>query len=647
MYLHTSSWGPRAEHCEVKTEHCEGAPVLIGDDFMLFICVIYSSFDKRLLCCSLFIIIYVIYYLFICYLVFYFMRRAHPELLGGGALLQAIDCGEEERGHSCRVWGVTPRCWRLNPRPLQALSCAQELSGDVLQHASSEASAYALPPPQAKVWVVALQGSPGRGPPRTRPDQTIPVALGTHRFLSQRPGTTAPTLAPVPASPGGGSGTRAKAATPPSGAELGGGGAHAGGAGPGHPGARGARRALGGRRAGRTRPPGRTLAASMEAAGPPRAGGRCCPRALAKLLPRLCFLCSLVTYALLGALLFSLIEGGGDLAAEDPEFEDFLGELRGLLRCNGTVEGKDGWKQDLGNLLKRVKPRWFSQAGDWSFLSSLFFCCTVFSTVGYGHLYPVTRLGKYLCMFYALFGIPLMFLVLTDTGDLLATILSRAYHHFRQLATHLPGPARWRSRLLGQNGLQETEPQEAALPRILVHDQEPSSSRAGPDPRAPSRNLELFERLLVREQQSALPLPARAVERSSSCPQLASGPLSQSVLSNLDDVGRQVERLDVPLAVIVLVVFAYISCAAALLPIWEEELDFQDAFYFCFVTLTTIGFGDIALQHPHFFMFFSIYIIVGMEIVCIAFKLLQARLLHIYKLSMLFFAKVLPTVVKR
>lgn len=73
----------------------------------------------------------------------------------------------------------------------------------------------------------------------------------------------------------------------------------------------------------------------METAGPPPARGRCL-RALGKLLPRLCFLCSLVTYALLGALLFSLIEGRQDLAAEDPEFEVFLEELRNILKCNGT-----------------------------------------------------------------------------------------------------------------------------------------------------------------------------------------------------------------------------------------------------------------------------------------------------------------------
>lgn len=88
------------------------------------------------------------------------------------------------------------------------------------------------------------------------------------------------------------------------------------------------------------RAPGR-----MEAAGPPQAR-RCCQEALENLLPRLCFLCSLVTYAMLGALLFSAIEGGRDLGAGDPEFEDFLEKLCGLLKCNRTgrwLTGAGGW----------------------------------------------------------------------------------------------------------------------------------------------------------------------------------------------------------------------------------------------------------------------------------------------------------------
>ncbi|KAK1333438.1 hypothetical protein QTO34_005822 [Cnephaeus nilssonii] len=373
----------------------------------------------------------------------------------------------------------------------------------------------------------------------------------------------------------------------------------------------------------------------MEAAGPPQAR-RCYQQALEKLLPRLCFLCSLVTYALLGALLFSAIEGGRDLGAGDPEFEDFLEKLCDLLECNRT--GMEDRKLGLRQLLSKVKPQWSSRSTDWSFLSSLFFCCSVITTVGYSHIYPVTRLGKYLVMLYALFGIPLMVLVLTDTGDILATILSRTYNRFRELLPLRAPLSTCCSRLLGRRR-PAAKPTDQTIPRIIISAQEPPGPKPGRCPSAPSNSTELLEGLLAGDTQNTLQPPPRAVPRSSSCPELVSGRRSYSVISNLDEVGRQVERLDVPLPVIALLVFAYISCAAAILPAWERSLDFQDAFYFCFVMLTTIGFGDTALEHPHFFLFFSLYIIVGMEIVCIAFKLVQNRLIRVYKQLMLFFAK--------
>ncbi|XP_057633501.1 potassium channel subfamily K member 18 [Chionomys nivalis] len=387
----------------------------------------------------------------------------------------------------------------------------------------------------------------------------------------------------------------------------------------------------------------------MEAEEPPEARGccrevlgkarRCCPEALGKLLPGFCFLCCLVTYALVGAALFSAVEGRSDPEAEEnPELKKFLDKLCSILKCNRTVV--DGNRKDLCEHLQRMKPQWFKAPGDWSFLSALFFCCTVFSTVGYGDMYPITRLGKFLCMLYALFGIPLMFLVLTDIGDILATVLSRAYSQFQALLCLPHAPSQWCSSLFCRRQ-QDDKPTEETIPQIVI------STGAGEfldpqpygEPASPSCNVELFERLVVRDNQDKLQLPTQSVERSSSCPELALGRLSCSILSNLDEVGQQVERLDIPLPVIALVIFAYISCAAAILPFWETELGFEDAFYFCFVTLTTIGFGDIKLDHPHFFLFFSIYIIVGMEIVFIAFKLMQNRLLRAYKMLMLFFAK--------
>ncbi|ERE80961.1 potassium channel subfamily K member 18 [Cricetulus griseus] len=387
----------------------------------------------------------------------------------------------------------------------------------------------------------------------------------------------------------------------------------------------------------------------MEAEEPPEGRGccpevlgtakRCCHEALGKLLPGLCFLCCLVTYALVGAALFSAVEGRPDPEAEEnPELKKFLDDLCSILKCNRTeVEGN---RKALCEHLQKMKPQWFK--ADWSFLSALYFCCTVFSTVGYGHLYPVTRLGKFLCMLYALFGIPLMFLVLTDIGDTLATILSRAYNRFQALLCLPRAPSEWCSSLLCRRQ-PDSRPVDEAIPQIVISAGADADELLEPqpyrEPAPPSCGVELFERLVAREKQDKLQPPMRPIEKSSSCPELELGRLSCSILSNLDEVGQQVERLDIPLPVIALVIFAYISCAAAILPFWETELGFEDAFYFCFVTLTTIGFGDIKLNRPHFFLFFSIYIIVGMEIVFIAFKLMQNRLLRAYKTLMLFFCK--------
>lgn len=129
------------------------------------------------------------------------------------------------------------------------------------------------------------------------------------------------------------------------------------------------------------------------------------------------------------------------------------------------------------------------------------------------------------------------------------------------------------------------------------------------------------------------------MERSNQCPELVSGRLTYSIISNPGEVGQQVERLDVPQPIIALIVFAYISCAATILPTWEKCLDFEGDFYFFFfVTLTAIRRGDTVLEHPHF-LFFSLYIIIRMQIVCIPSKFLQSRLIDICKTLMLFFTR--------
>ncbi|KAF7463946.1 Hypothetical predicted protein [Marmota monax] len=46
------------------------------------------------------------------------------------------------------------------------------------------------------------------------------------------------------------------------------------------------------------------------------------------------------------------------------------------------VSVAEGKTQHLRKHLQTMNPEWLHQPEDWTFLSALFFCCTVFSTVG-------------------------------------------------------------------------------------------------------------------------------------------------------------------------------------------------------------------------------------------------------------------------
>ncbi|XP_073955435.1 potassium channel subfamily K member 6-like isoform X2 [Choristoneura fumiferana] len=131
---------------------------------------------------------------------------------------------------------------------------------------------------------------------------------------------------------------------------------------------------------------------------------------------------------------------------------------------------------------------------NWSFGQSLFFSSTVVTTIGYGHVTPLSKPGKLFCMVYAILGIPLTLVLLSA----------------------------------------------------------------------------LVERLL---------LPATALLRT--------------LNASLGHLYRPFTIRLVHLAIIVLIlVIFFLVIPAAAFAALEPDWGFLDSFYYCFISLTTIGLGD-------------------------------------------------------
>ncbi|XP_072246517.1 potassium channel subfamily K member 18 [Leuresthes tenuis] len=356
---------------------------------------------------------------------------------------------------------------------------------------------------------------------------------------------------------------------------------------------------------------------------------------------------TLVAYAVLGALIFQYIEGGSP-STTDRKYREFLGEIVYIVQnaSNNSCTHEDV-VNNVEEKMKKFNSLWFQRPSRWNFWGSMFFCCTVFTTVGYGEIYPVTLPGKVACVLYAMVGIPLMLLVILDVGDFLALVMSRAYIRIhtllKVLRSHTWSPWKTQEKTVdsGHRALEDGT-------LVFSHDAvtcEPLDIRQVLHSQADVRhksiqlenNKDIFEKILARENL----LQKGPLLRTLSCPELDQQipPPREYVIWDFKGLGDEMDTLDVPFILILFIVFAYICFGGLILPLWETEFKDFDSYYFCFITLTTIGFGDIIPKHPNYFMLTSLFIIVGMAIMTMAFKLSQTRIVCCYRKCIKFISR--------
>ncbi|XP_013173158.1 PREDICTED: uncharacterized protein LOC106121876 [Papilio xuthus] len=479
-----------------------------------------------------------------------------------------------------------------------------------------------------------------------------------------------------------------------------------------------------------------------------------------------------VAYCILGAVTFERLE-----AQHEREVKMNISQIRSnttqsIWHMTRTVPllNQTNWTSDVVDMLKdfenaillEMKVRGWdgNESTDhiqWTFTGALFYSIIVITTIGYGHIAPKTQTGKVVTIFYAILGIPLMLLCLSNIGDVMASSFrflywrvccyvctrppkrSHRHHHpstRRSMRAsrrrrpveraHSDTDFRYRDSGYSSGRTKRVRPPAATLPP-RTRSQPPLQRPQGRDVEAGERSPALYDRYnrdMYQEEDEDFPkisLPLQDLQAAlkdledhqfklNSKTELAAydgdrrwggeryredrwrgedrwedhrtfderrpAPRRLCRLYTVDDSGRprngyspSPERDDwsdelppvrrrppsawgsrqsdlyagpvstipreeikpVPIWLCVLLVASYIVAGTFLFKRWEGWA-YLDAAYFCFITLTTIGFGDFvpaqgregeSADAVHSIALCSLYLLFGIALLAMSFNLVQ------------------------
>ncbi|XP_048522855.1 TWiK family of potassium channels protein 7-like [Dendroctonus ponderosae] len=312
-----------------------------------------------------------------------------------------------------------------------------------------------------------------------------------------------------------------------------------------------------------------------------------------------CELFLIMVFCGLGGLMFKFTEGTFETyykCGVKRVKRDFIDLL--WLKSHNLRE--DDWKSLARSRLRKFEEELHSahEAGmtdysgmrSWSFLNGIVYCLTILTTIGYGHMFPKTHTGRALTIVYALIGIPLFLIALTDFGKLFTRGIKFVWSFVRRL--YYTGSCR-------------KVRKNANMDDIFKGAQN-------------LYDYATFKRPSLFDPTSPMP-PESESQQQTETP-------TTPAISNfeIDD------EFNLPISVALFILVSYIFCGAVMYMV-IEKWNFFEAFYFVFISMSTIGFGDYVPRDPVFMIGSIIYLVFGLALMSMCINVVQAKLSDTFK----------------
>ncbi|CAJ0584991.1 unnamed protein product, partial [Mesorhabditis spiculigera] len=204
----------------------------------------------------------------------------------------------------------------------------------------------------------------------------------------------------------------------------------------------------------------------------------------------------------------------------------------------------------------------------WSFMDSIVFCFTVITTIGYGNVAPQTFEGRLFVICYGLVGVPFTMLAIANLGKFFASLLKAWTRPFitccRKFKSSIRrhGTSKEKESLVDYSKIKSTDSNGNEADSDSEDEKEKPEEEEEEDPDAMTDAMVLFVAFVI-----------------------------------------------------------YIVLGSFMISSYEEDMDFFLAIYFNFVTLTTIGLGDLVPQRKEYLVLTLSYVAIGLALTTIAIEI--------------------------